>query len=142
MMKLNKVVAVVAVFLIGFCGNVLCDNAEMDKISEFCKAKEKATDADMEMWKSGTEPKPTIVKCLEACAGEQMGMMTTDNQLNVDAVMKVYAAESKDEKAIANMKEVLDECKAVTDKDRCESSAKILKCISDGSLKRGMKQML
>ncbi|KAG4069815.1 hypothetical protein HA402_006830 [Bradysia odoriphaga] len=141
MMKLNKVVAVVAVFLIGFCGNALSDNAEMDKIVEICKAKEKATDADIEIWRSDPEPKPRMVKCLEACVGEQMGMMTTDNKISVDAVLKFYATETKDEKAVANMKEVLNECKAVTDKDRCESSAKILKCINDGTRKRGMKEM-
>lgn len=64
-----------------------------------------------------------------------------NNKLNVDAALKNYASENKDEKAQAIMKEVLIECKEVTDADRCEASAKILQCVHNGTQKRHMKEM-
>lgn len=72
----------------------------------------------------------------------------TNNQLNVDAFMKKFAArfpeDSKDEKRFANMREILKECKGQTgevENDRCESSANVLQCINDGSRKHGMKKL-
>lgn len=48
----------------------------MDRIEEACRVQEKATDADIEMWKNDAQPKPRIVKCLDACVGEKMGMVS------------------------------------------------------------------
>lgn len=65
----------------------------------------------------------------------------TNKKLNVEAVMKFYASQNPDEKSKSNMKDILNECKGVTDDDRCECSVKILKCINDGARKRGMKEI-
>lgn len=56
----------------------------------------------------------------------------TNNKLNVDAALTKFAAENIDEKSLALWKAILSECKEVTDPDRCEANAKIVKCISDG----------
>lgn len=47
----------------------------VDKIGEFCRIQERATDNDMTDWRNDIKPKPRIVKCLDACVGEKMGMV-------------------------------------------------------------------
>lgn len=63
----------------------------------------------------------------------------TNNKVNADVVMKLLAARSKDKEELAKMSEILNECSRETDTDRCEATAKVLKCMYDGSQKRGMK---
>ncbi|KAJ6633014.1 General odorant-binding protein 28a [Pseudolycoriella hygida] len=113
---------------------------EFDEMSELCKVQEKATDSDMKMWKNDITPKSKVVKCLDACVGERMGMMK-NNKLDVDAVMQAVQQENRNQKTIADLNEVFNECKSITDPDRCESSAKILECINNGSRKRGLQEI-
>lgn len=78
----------------------------MDSISEFCKVQENATDADMKMWKGDADPKPRIVKCLDACVGEKMGMVrhslsllfiVKENPLNLDDKQQVKCGRCTEE---------------------------------------------
>lgn len=48
----------------------------LEKLTQTCKLQEKATDAEVAAWNNGLKPEPTIVKCLNACAGETLGMVS------------------------------------------------------------------
>lgn len=64
-----------------------------------------------------------------------------NNRLNVDAMAKVIEIQNTNEKVKYNFKTILDDCKSITDKDRCELSAKVQDCINDGAVKLGMKEL-
>lgn len=48
----------------------------MDKITESCIIQEKANDEEIILWESGVSPKTEIVKCLDACVGDKLGMVS------------------------------------------------------------------
>lgn len=47
----------------------------IEKMTEMCKAQEKASERDMENWKNDFKPRSRMVKCLDACIGERLGMV-------------------------------------------------------------------
>lgn len=49
--------------------------------------------------------------------------------------------ENKNETTISVYKAIVNDCRSVTDADRCEASEKILNCLNNGAVQRGMKQL-
>lgn len=64
-----------------------------------------------------------------------------NNTINVDAMAKVIEVQNANEKVKYNFTTILNNCKSITDKDRCEASEKIRDCINEGAVKLGMKEL-
>lgn len=112
--------------------------AIMRQTANDCMGKEGAADGDLQEVLARKLPTTKGSKCIHACIQETMGFVK-DNKFNsdgaIDIVTKVY---NGDEKAVAFIKEIATECSAVTDADRCELASKLVSCVMDGVVKRGV----
>lgn len=103
-----------------------------------CKGKEGANDDDLNEVLARKLPTTTGSKCIHACIHEAIGIIK-DNKMHPDAAVEVTAkAYNNDEKAIAFVKEITHECGSVTDADRCEFASKLVTCVHEGVIKRGV----
>ncbi|XP_037042619.1 general odorant-binding protein 19d-like [Bradysia coprophila] len=102
-----------------------------------CKISESATDSDLLKLKIAGSVKTPAVKCLSTCISEKMGIIS-NRQLNVEGVMKLLRSAGNDEKVIHSVNEIIAECKKIRESDRCEYGSKVMDCINDGGLKRGI----
>lgn len=50
-------------------------------------------------------------------------------------------APNANEKLVADYKAIIDNCKSITDPDRCEASAKILICLNGGARDQGLDEV-
>lgn len=59
-----------------------------------------------------------------------------DGKISIDDIKAI--AYDDDEKTIATLTELGQECASIADENRCELSAKIMQCMLDGASKRGI----
>lgn len=138
---------------------------EMMKIVMDCAVTEQATQDDLEELFAHKLPSTKTANCLHACISERFGMVQflvkylknitkqyknplkylcfefqlKNNKLNVDAVVEMGKMKFNDDSAKMQLiREIAVECADITDPDRCESAAKICKCIHDGAVARNL----
>ncbi|KAG4070356.1 hypothetical protein HA402_006498 [Bradysia odoriphaga] len=106
---------------------------------EECKTAEKATDDDLKSLKDFNLPKTRGAKCVMTCLGEKTKKIA-DNKLNPEGVTNWFkVSPDYTEQMQQTVNEILEECRNITDQDRCEAGFKILECLKDGAMKRGLK---
>ncbi|CRK97188.1 CLUMA_CG010585, isoform A [Clunio marinus] len=111
----------------------------MFAMSEDCREQEGATEADLDVLLENKNPTTKSGRCLVACLQEQFGVV--DNLKFVpEAFVSVSAmAIKEDEEKMKLVKEVAQECKDVTDVDRCELAMKISDCLRNALKKRNVE---
>lgn len=108
-------------------------------MSQDCKEQEKAKDEDVETMVNGAYPDTKEGKCLVACMQTQFGIVQ-DGKFSKEGFMSVASmACGEDAEKCKKAEEIAEECKEVTDPDRCEMAIKIGKCMEEGAVKRDMK---
>lgn len=111
-------------------------------MSQDCKEKEKASDADVETMIDEKYPESKEGKCLVACMQEQFGIVD-NGKFSEEGFMSVASMACGDDKEqCGKMRELAKECSTVTDPDRCEQSIKIGKCMEEGAKKKEIKMSM
>ncbi|XP_037041662.1 general odorant-binding protein 57c-like [Bradysia coprophila] len=106
-----------------------------------CKTAEKATDDDLKSLRERdpTLPKTRGAKCVLTCLGEKAGKIA-GKRLNPDGVKNWFKDTPENtEQMQQTINEIVEECRNITDEDRCEAGFKIMECLKEGGMKRGLK---
>lgn len=127
-------------------------------MSQECKEKEGAGDADVEMMINEKYPETNEGKCLMACMYEQFGVVSRkpvsvfeklsqhemfqvkEKKFSKEGFMSLAAMAAGDEKEkLKQAEEIADECKSVYHDDRCAQAIMIGKCMEEQVKKRDLK---
>lgn len=132
------------------------------KILDDCKDSVQATDNDVNDILDRKIPENRNGKCLLACAHEKVGIVwfnnisilkivnnnwwtlsislqITDGKFSIDGMKALGAKElEKDPKALGILNEMISDCESVSDPDICEQSMKMMECMIEAGLKRGI----
>ncbi|KAG4076424.1 hypothetical protein HA402_005867 [Bradysia odoriphaga] len=142
---MNRLVVVLTVVFITIVTSENSSSEEEKGENKFielieCKNETGASDIDMGRVIIRANPITQAGKCLTACYLDKLGIMTQEkfvpeNVMNyLDDVTLVGSNGKTLDKVV---KEIADECKAISDTDKCESAAKILNCLNASAKKRG-----
>lgn len=102
-----------------------------------CKTKEGASDVDLEEAFARKAPSTPAGKCLHACVHDVLGMVK-GGKLLVPELSEMINQGFDDKKVAATMVEVVQDCKGVTDADRCEMAGRMFHCFAENMAKRGL----
>ncbi|XP_055326703.1 general odorant-binding protein 19d-like [Sitodiplosis mosellana] len=108
------------------------------KLLSECKGPSGATDDDVKGLREHEVPKTTTGKCLLSCTQEKLGILV-DGKLSIDGLKALGAKKHEgNDKAIATFNEIVAECENISDSDACELGAKLMECMLNGAVKRGI----
>lgn len=100
-----------------------------------CAGKEGASDADVQEIFAHKKPSSPAGRCTLACAGETVGLVK-ENKLDLEAGVALAAKIDASKTDLA--REIGSACVDVTDGDRCEAAMKILHCLKDSAIAKGV----
>lgn len=128
-------------------------------LADGCSGKEGATNADVEEALAEKMPTTRGGKCLHACVGETVGIVSLfnspctiiwglnryslhfqikDNKVSVEGYKALAAkAYDNDPAKIQLAADMANDCISLTDSDRCEAAAKIIECTKTSAEARG-----
>ncbi|KFB36232.1 hypothetical protein ZHAS_00003343 [Anopheles sinensis] len=139
-----KFIAVVSLFLAFAYASVKADEVDDAKemlrgLASDCKAKEGASDDDVDGFVNDVPPKTRTEKCLVACMQEQFGV-SNGKTFQVEGFLELSKVLMKgDDSKMETAKEIADDCKAMANDDRCELAVDILNCLKDSAEKHGIE---
>jgi len=109
---------------------------------EACRNETGASITDLNELDARMIPTTKIAKCFNACVMNKLGIMK-ENQFVPDELIKFAEMDDSmlkgtDGKTLKDAtKDIVGDCKAVADPDKCEGAAKIRICLNDSAKKRG-----
>ncbi|KAJ6633937.1 General odorant-binding protein 28a [Pseudolycoriella hygida] len=101
-----------------------------------CKAKEGASDNDVQEAIEHKPPTTQQGRCFNACMMENLGIMV-NSKLSVEGSIKI-AEMTGDATKVKNSEAVSLECQSVGGGDRCDSVAEIMQCVEQACAKLGI----
>ncbi|KAJ6636629.1 General odorant-binding protein 19d [Pseudolycoriella hygida] len=116
---------------------------EIDKLlfeqANICKVETGANDKEVNEFMDAIEPATKVAKCLTSCVMGKVGVLN-ENKLVPDKLTKLIdgSLKTKDGKLLKDLlKDITEECKAVTDAEKCEAGVKVINCLNVAAKKRG-----